>query len=301
MTEKYGYVLNILEGDILEKPVVITTDSASDLNELFKSRDIGEFSLYVMLGENQYLDDVDIQTPMIFDYYEKTGKLPTTAARSQNDFYQYFKSFTDKGFSVVHVAISSEISSTYSYAYAAAAELEDVYVVDGRSLSSGTGLLALAAADMRDRGCDAKTIAQAIEQRKNSVQASFIINTLEFLYKGGRCSGLSAFFGKAFSIKPSLQLIDGKITVSRKFLGNFNKNVVKYVDYTLEKYNTPDMTRVFITHTHASPEAVQAVRSRLTEYGFAPENIIETIAGSTITSHCGKSTLGILYINDGKK
>lgn len=280
---------------------MITTDSASDLNELFKSRNIGEFSLHVMLGENQYLDDIDIQSPMIFDYYEKTGKLPKTAARSIEDFYDYFKSFTDNGYSVVHIAISSEISSTYQFASAAAAQLENVYVVDGMSLSSGTGLLALAAADMRDNGYDAKTITEKIEQRKYKVQASFIINTLEFLYKGGRCSGLSAFFGKAFSIKPSLQLIDGKIKVARKFIGSFNKNLIKYVDATLEKYNTPDMTRIFITHTYAEPNSVEIVRKKLIDYGFAPENIIETIAGSTITSHCGKSTLGILYINDGNK
>ena len=128
-----------------------------------------------------------------------------------------------------------------------------------------------------------------------------MINTLDFLYKGGRCSGLSAFFGKAFSIKPTLQLIDGNITVARKFMGKFDKNIIKYVDYTLERYDHPDMTRVFITHTHAEPAVVDAVRARLVEFGFAPDKIIETIAGATITSHCGKSTLGILYINDGDK
>lgn len=281
--------------------VKITTDSASDLNELFKTREIGEFPLYVMLGENQYLDDVDVKPTQIFEFYEKTGELPKTAARSIEDFYEYFKSFTDRGDSVVHIAISSQISATYEYASAAAQRLENVYVVDGLSLSSGTGLLALAAADLRDNGLDAPHIVQTLEARKKEVQASFMINTLDFLYKGGRCSGLSAFFGKAFSIKPTLQLINGKITVARKFLGNFNKNIVKYVDHTLQKYDRPDKTRVFITHTYADKTAVDAVRSRLVEYGFAPENIIETLAGSTITSHCGKSTLGILYINDGNK
>lgn len=281
--------------------VKITTDSASDLNELFKTREIGEFPLYVMLGENQYLDDVDVKPTQIFEFYEKTGELPKTAARSIEDFYEYFKSFTDRGDSVVHIAISSQISATYEYASAAAQRLKNVYVVDGLSLSSGTGLLALAAADLRDNGLDAPHIVQTLEARKKEVQASFMINTLDFLYKGGRCSGLSAFFGKAFSIKPTLQLINGKITVARKFLGNFNKNIVKYVDHTLQKYDRPDKTRIFITHTYADKTAVDAVRARLVEYGFAPENIIETLAGSTITSHCGKSTLGILYINDGNK
>lgn len=285
----------------MQNNVKITTDSASDLNELFKTRDIGEFPLYVMLGDDQYLDDVDIDPLKIFDHYDKTHTLPKTAARSIEDFYEFFKTFTDNGLSVVHIAISSQISATYDHASQAASRLENVYVVDGRSLSSGTGLLALAAADMRDSGLDAKHIAATLEARKKEVQASFMINTLEFLYKGGRCSGLSAFFGKAFSIKPTLQLLDGNITVARKFLGNFNKNIIKYVDYTLEKYDRPDMTRVFITHTHADKTAVDAVRNKLISFGFAPDNIIETIAGSTITSHCGKSTLGILYINDGNK
>lgn len=281
------------------KKVKITTDSASDLNDLFETRDIGKFPLYVMLGNKQYLDDVDINPTMIFDYYDKNGKLPTTAARSSEDFYDYFKSFTDTGYSVVHIAISSQISSTYDQAVIASKRLDNVYVVDGRSLSSGTGLLALAASDMRDNGADAKTIAETLENRKKFVQASFMINTLDFLYKGGRCSGLSAFFGKAFSIKPTLQLINGKITVARKFMGNFSKNILKYVDYTLEKFNTPDKSRIFITHTHASEEVVESVRQRLIAFGFDAANIYETIAGSTITSHCGKSTLGILYFNDG--
>lgn len=285
----------------MAKKIKITTDSASDLNELFKSRDIGEFPLYVILGDKQYFDDVDVDPTMIFDFYEKTGSLPKTAARSIEDFYSYFKSFTDDGYAVVHIAISSCISSTFEYASAAAKRLSDVFVIDGRSLSSGTGLLALAAADMRDNDIDAAHIAETLEARKKEVQASFMINTLDFLYKGGRCSGLSAFFGKAFSIKPTLQLTDGKITVARKFLGNFNKNILKYVDYTLQKYNRPDMTRIFITHTYADEDAVSNVKARLIEFGFEPQNIIETIAGSTITSHCGKSTLGILYINDGNK
>lgn len=285
----------------METNVQITSDSASDLNDLFKIRNIGEMPLYVMLGETQYLDDIDIKPSQIFEYYEKTKELPKTAARSIDDFYDFFKSYTDRNLSVVHIAISSQISATYEHALIAAQKLKNVYVVDGRSLSSGTGLLALAAADLRDSGLDAPHIVETIEARKKEVQASFMINTLDFLYKGGRCSGLSAFFGKAFSIKPTLQLIDGNITVARKFMGKFDKNIIKYVDYTLERYDHPDMTRVFITHTHAEPAVVDAVRARLVEFGFAPDKIIETIAGATITSHCGKSTLGILYINDGDK
>lgn len=290
----------MISGDKMnENKIKITTDSASDLNELFKKRDIGEFPLFVMLGDTQYSDDFDIDPTMIFDYYEKTGKLPHTAARSIDDFYDYFKSFTDDGYAVIHIAISSKISSTYDYASKAAEQLENVYVIDGQSLSSGTGLLALAAADLRDTGMNVEAIVETIEERKKAVQASFMVNTLEFLYKGGRCSGLAAFFGKTLSIKPTLQLIDGKITVARKYMGSFNKNIIKYVESTLEKFDTPDKTRIFITHTHADAQVVDMIRDKLTEYGF--KEVIETIAGSTITSHCGKSTLGILYINDGNK
>lgn len=280
--------------------VIIATDSASDLNSLFTERDIKQLPLYVMLGDEQYLDCVDITPNDIYEYYNKNKKLPITAARSPEDFYDFFKSFTDRENAVVYISISSQISSTYEHALEASKRLENVYVIDGRSLSSGTGLLALAAADMRDSGDDANTIAETIQNRVNSVQASFMINTLDYLYKGGRCSGLAAFFGKALSIKPSMQLLDGKIKVVRKYLGSFEKNILKYVDNTLATYNTPDMTRIFITHTSAPAETVAAIKNKLIEYGFAPENIHETIAGSTITSHCGKSTLGILYLNDGK-
>lgn len=285
----------------MSKQVKITTDSSSDLNSLFVEHDIGQQPLYVMLDDKQYLDGVDIDPQMIFAYYDKTGKLPKTAARSIEDFYDFFKSFTDLGMEVVHVALSSKISSTYEYALAASKRLEGVYVVDSLSLSSGSGLLALAGADMRDEGRSAKEIAEELEKKRAFVQASFMINTLEFLYKGGRCSGLAAFFGKAFSIKPTLQLLDGNITVARKFMGKFDKNILKYVDYTLERYDHPDMKRVFITHTYADKSVVDSIRKRLIEYGFEDGNILETIAGSTITSHCGKSTLGILYINDGDK
>lgn len=285
----------------MDNKIKITTDSASDLNDLFNTYDIGEFPLYVMLGDDQYLDDIDIKPTDIFDYYAKSGKLPKTAARSIDDFYDYFKSFTDEGYSVIHIAISSQISSTFEYASKAAERLPNVYVVDGLSLSSGTGLLALAAAEMRDKGLSAEHIYKTLEARKKEVQASFMVDTLEFLYKGGRCSALSAFFGKALSIKPSLQLINGNITVTRKYLGSFSKNILKYVENTLAKYNRPDKSHIFITHTHADPDAVNKIKQRLIDYGFAPENIHETFAGSTITSHCGKGTLGILYINDGPK
>lgn len=285
----------------MPQKIIISTDSASDLNDLFAKRDIREFPLHVILGDKDYFDDIDIKPNMIFDYYRETGKLPKTAARSFGDFYDYFKAFTDEGYAVIHIAISSKISSTYENAAHAAKDLSGVYVIDGLSLSSGTGLLALYAAKLRDDGASAEDIATAVTARVNSVQASFMINTLDFLHKGGRCSGLAAIVGKAFSIKPTLQLIDGNITVARKMPGKFEKNILKYVDFTLAKYNTPDMGNIFITHTSASAEVVAAVRQKLRDYGFADENIHETIAGSTITSHCGKSTLGILYINDGNK
>lgn len=285
----------------MEQKVIIATDSASDLNSLFEQRDIKQIPLYVMLGDEQHLDGIDITPQDIYTYYDNNKKLPATAARSPEDFYDFFKSFTDDGYAVVYISISSQISSTFEHACNAAERLENVYAIDGLSLSSGTGLLALAAADMRDDGIDAETIAKTIEKRKASVQASFMVNTLEYLYKGGRCSGLAAFFGKALSIKPSLQLIDGNIKVVRKYLGSFDKNIIKYVNNTLEAYDTPDKTRIFITHTSAPADVVDNIRDILVQHGFAPENIIETIAGATITSHCGKSTLGILYINDGTK
>ena len=183
--------------------------------------------------------------------------------------------------------------------YEFAERFDNVYVIDGKSLSTGTGLLVMYACDLRDSGkYSAKEIYEKCLARIPYVQASFFVDTMEYLYKGGRCSGLASFFATALKLKPSLLLKDGKIVVGKKFRGSAMSIADKYVENIFDMYDNPDLKRIFITHTSADPEVVKLVRDTVNKrYKFS--EIYETIASSTITSHCGKGTLGILFINDG--
>lgn len=280
--------------------VKITTDSASDLNDLFKTLDIDTLPLFVNLGEKEYTDGIDIDNEVIFDYVSKTNILPKTAARGIEEFKTFFSKYTDEGYAVVHIAISSKISSTFQNATLAARELKNVYVVDGLSLSSGTGLLAALAADLRDEGKSAEEIVNTLNETVPYVQASFVIDTMDYLYKGGRCNGLAMLAGSFLSIHPSILLLDGELKVRKKYMGKIRKCVNEYVSDILKKYNSPKMNRVFITHSLSTPEIIDSVKNQLINFGFDEKNIIITVASATITSHCGKGTLGILFINQEK-
>ncbi|MBR2371987.1 MAG: DegV family EDD domain-containing protein, partial [Clostridia bacterium] len=149
------------------------------------------------------------------------------------------------------------------------------------------------------QGLSAKEICEKLEKRAERVQASFVVNTMEYLHKGGRCSGIAAFAASALKIKPALLVENGAISVYKKYMSRTGSRAIrKYLEDIFEQFNTPDKTRIFITHTAIDQEVVNSVREALKEKGF--ENILETVAGSTITSHCGPGTLGVLYINDGE-
>lgn len=280
--------------------VKITTDSASDLNDLFDKLDIATLPLFVSLGEKEYTDGVNIDNDAIYDYVSKTNILPKTAARGIEEFKTFFSKFTDEGYSVVHITISSKISSTYQNATLAARELENVYVVDGLSLSSGTGLLVSLAADLRDEGKSAEEIVKIITATTPYVEASFVIDTMNYLYKGGRCNGLAMFAGSLLSIHPSIILIDGELKVRKKYMGNIKKCTTEYVNDILKKYSSPKMNRIFITHSNTDPIIIESVKAQLIKFGFEESNIYTTVSSATITSHCGKGTLGILFINQEK-
>ena len=278
----------------------ITSDSTTDLGELYEKRGIKTLPLAVVLGKDTYEDGVTVHPNDIYDFVAKNKVLPKTAARSVEEHREFFASIlkSDED-SIVHFTISSKLSVTYQNAVAAAKEFKNVYVVDTYSLSSGGGLLTLYACDLRDEGkYSAKEIYEKCLARVPFVEASFFVDTMDYLYKGGRCSGLASFFATALKLKPSLVLVDGKIAVGKKYRGNPLAFASKYVDNIFEMFPNPDTTRIFITHTSASPEGVAEIRAEIEKH-FKFGEIIETIASCTVTSHCGKGTIGILYINDG--
>ena len=278
--------------------IIISSDSTSDLNELFKTRNIPTLPLAVILGDKSYEDGITVTPDDIYAFVKENGILPKTAARSVAEHKEFFSSIRkNKDDSIIHFTISGEISVTAQNALEAAKAFDNVYVIDGKSLSTGTGLLVMYACDLRDSGkYSAKEIYEKCLARIPYVQASFFVDTMEYLYKGGRCSGLASFFATALKLKPSLLLKDGKIVVGKKFRGSAMSIADKYVENIFDMYDNPDLKRIFITHTSADPEVVKLVRDTVNKrYKFS--EIYET--SSTITSHCGKGTLGILFINDG--
>ncbi len=278
----------------------ISTDSTSDLDYLFAENNVAVMPLCVVLGDKNLSDGVDVTPDDIYAYVEKTGKLPKTAARNEYDYAEYFASLQKDGETVIHLAFSSELSTCCNCAKAAAAKMQNVYVVDTKSLSTGCGLLVMKAVDLVAEGKSAEEIVAILEQKVPYVQASFIVSTMDYLYKGGRCSRIASFAASALRIMPSLQLVDGKIAVGKKYMGNILKNCDKYVLDVLKQYDKRDKTRVFITYTKNTDERIVAKIEQALLANSDFKQVIKTNAGSTITCHCGAGTIGVLYVNDGE-
>jgi len=278
--------------------IKITADSVIDLSpKMLEDNDITLIPLYITLGGTNYKDGIDVTPDDIYAFVEKTNQLPKTAAVSVDTFKTVFGKYVSEGYSVIHFDLSSEMSASNSNAKIAAAEIGNVFVIDSRSLSSGVGLQVLYACDLVKEGLDAKTIYEKVLKRVDSVQASFIIDKLDYLYKGGRCSSLALLGANLLSIKPTIEVVDGKMIVGKKYMGSLKRALEKYVPDILTKYPNYDKKRIFITHTKIDKEIIEKVRDLIRQYADFDE-ILDTDAGCTITSHCGPGTLGILYYND---
>ena len=279
-------------------PVKITSDSTSDLDRLFAERGIAVTPLTVLLGDRSGLDGVDVTPDDIYEYFDRTKTTPKTSAVSPEEYRRFFAEQTADGSEVVHFTISSEMSACYSNACTAAEDFEGVYVVDSRNLSTGIGLLVLYADDLAKAGFGGAEIKAKADARRAAVSASFVVDTMTFLYKGGRCSSVTAFIASVLKIKPCIVVSDGKMSVGRKYIGSTNKAIIKYAADITRSCPDPDLRYVFVTHSSAKPEVVETVKREVLA-AWPGANIIETVAGATITSHCGKGTLGVLFFTDG--
>ncbi len=281
--------------------IKISADSTADLSpELLEQYDVATMPLHVSLGENDYLDGVTIQPEDIYKYYAETKKLPKSGACSVEEYTEYFQGLLDDGNdAVVHYCISADMSASFQNAQLAAKELSEVYVVDSRQLSTGIGLLVLDSCDMVAKGMPAKEIYDRALTRCNASKSSFIVDKLEFLYKGGRCSALAYLGANLLSIKPCLEVKNGLIGVESKPMGSYRRCVAKYCQSIREKITDPDPKRVFVTHTKMDEGIAEEVIETVRSWGIFDE-ILETTAGCTVTTHCGANTIGILYFNDGK-
>ena len=274
--------------------IALSIDSACDIpQEIIKNNNIFVMPYFIMLGDRECVDG-EISQKEIYDYVKQTGILPKTGAVGVEQFKEYFQNILKSYDEVIHITLSSKMTSSTSNAIEASASIPNVHIVDSKSLSSGIGLVALACLDKIKEGKNVDTIVKELEEIIPKVQASFLVDTLKFLYKGGRCSALSSLMATLLKIKPKISVIDGKMEVTKKYLGNINSSLIKYVNDTLAG-NNPDKKRAFVTHSspmEISPKIVELLK----EYGF--EEVYDCLASSTISSHCGPNTLGILFVNN---
>lgn len=276
--------------------IQLTADSTCDLGESIKKRAIGIMPLSVILGEQPFSDGVDITPQDIFSYVEQTGRLPKTAAPSIGDYEEFFRGYVDAGKTVIHFNISAKASSSWSYAAEAAKSFPGkVFVVDSKALSTGQGLLILKAADLADAGKGAEEIVQTVNALRPLVNTSFVPDRLDYLYKGGRCSRLAMYGANILKIHPLIEMDDGQLVSSKKYRGSMVKCIETYLDDLAAKYPRYDKTRCFITHSYADDDVVECARRKVSEL-FSFDEVLETVAGSVITGHCGRNTLGVLFI-----
>ncbi len=277
--------------------VKIITDSTNDLGfDLLNKLDILQIPLYVNFGEDSYRDCVDIDTEKLYQEVDKRGYLPKTSAISIDALINVFKQYLDEGYDIVYTGISKSMSRTFENAILASKEFEEgrIYCVDSMNLSTGIGLLLYKAAEDRDIGLSAKEIAANIEHNSKLVLSQFAIETMEYLHKGGRCSGVARFFGTMLKIKPIIGVRDGKMSVIKKPIGKMKVALDAMINQIIGDRDRLDKSRIFVTHSLAF-EYCDYIKSKL-EVEFPDVEIITTVAGCVISSHCGRGTIGILYM-----
>ena len=277
---------------------MITADSTCDLSpELLERFHIKTIPLTIQLGDESFLDGQDFSPDKMYKRYHQDGTLPKTAACSIQQFMDFFSQFTAAGYEVVHLDISSELSCSYANARLAAQELEGVYPVDSQMLSTGVGLLAIEAAECRDRGMSAEEIARHLDELKDKVDTSFVLDTLEFMWKGGRCSAVASLGANLLKLKPALEMKEGKLGVYKKYRGSITAVYQQYIRERLAGKNVRP-GHVFITESGEIDEATIAGLEALVRELIPVKEIHHTTAGCTVSSHCGPKTLGVLFINE---
>ena len=278
--------------------VYVSADSTCDLSPaLVAEYGVGITPLYIQRGEESLRDGVDCTARDIFEYTDRTGKLCGTAAVTIADYQDWFGARLAEADELVHFTISSEMSACYQNAVAAAGDFPGrVFVVDSRNLSTGIGHLVLDAVLLAREGKSAAEIKTILDQRKEKLNVSFVLDTLRYLHKGGRCSGVAALGANVLKLRPCIEVHDGVMTVGKKYRGSMEKCLEAYVRERIEGRDDIDYRRIFITDSGVTEEIRVMLENLLRSLGPF-EEIHHTQAGGTISSHCGPACLGILYYN----
>jgi len=282
----------------MAKPIILCADSTCDLSdELIEKYQVKILPLHVNLEENSYLDGVDINPDAIYAYYHEHKVLPKTAALNMDEFIDFVKPFIDAGNDVICVTIGSALSTTYNNCRLAAMELDGLYAIDSNNLSTGFGHVVMAAGDRIAAGMPVEQIVAEVQDIATKVEASFVVDNLEFLHKGGRCSAVAMLGANVLKLKPCIEVSNegGSMGVSKKYRGTLERVLEEYVADRLAGREDIRQDRIFITHSGISEERIAIVKAAVEKHMHFDEIYI-TRAGCTISSHCGPNTLGILFV-----
>ncbi len=282
--------------------IVLSADSTCDLGSQLKARyNVHYYPFHIILEEKDYQDNVDIAVQDIFDAYYARKALPRTAAINVGEYADYFRPWVEQGLDVIHLNLGGAISSAHKNCVLAARELNalgkgQVYPIDSFNLSTGISLQIIEAGERIRAGMDAGQIAREIENLRSKVHSSFILDTLDFMRAGGRCSTVAAVGANLLNLKPCIEVdnTDGSMHVGKKYRGNLRKVLPQYVKDKLGEYQNIKKDHIFITYSSISPELSDLVRKTILET-LDFQEIHETSASCTISCHCGPNTLGILF------
>lgn len=276
--------------------IKIISDSTCDLSaELIRKYDIAITPLIVMKEDEEFEDGVTITPAEIFAHVADGGNLCSTAARSVGFYQDTFAKYADTYDGIIHVNIGSGFSSSYQNACLAAQEFDNVRCIDSQNLSTGQGLVVLKASELSKTATSLDELADALRVYSEKVEASFLVDKLDYLVKGGRCSSAAALGANLLNLKPCIEVKNGKMTVAKKYRGNYPKSLAAYVKDRLADREDIDRGTLFVTQTLVSEECYQAVMDAVAEYGHFGF-VYETTAGCTVSCHCGPGTLGILFV-----
>lgn len=280
--------------------IKIISDSTCDLSrDLLSKYNISILPLHILLGEDEYKDGVDITPDDIYSWSDKNKTTPKTSAPALDDTISIFKPFIENGDDIIAFSVSADMSTSCNVMKLAASQLDaenHIFVIDSANLSTGIGLLVLKAATMAQDGKTAREIVENIEALKSSVRASFVVDTLTYLHRGGRCSSVAALAGGVLKLHPKIVVENGKMEATKKYRGKIDSVIVQYVKDLEEDLKNAQPERVFITHSGCDENVIQTVKEYLSSLNIF-EEILVTRAGGVISSHCGPGTLGVLFIS----
>lgn len=284
----------------MERKVIISTDSTADLTpELAEKYNIQIAPLGIEMGGNVYRDGVDITADDLYAYHEKTGALAHTSAFNIGEYEDHFTALTEQGYDVVHIGLGDYLSSTLHNAQLAAEDMDNVFVVNSKRLSTGIGLLVIKGAELAQEGKSAKEIADKLAELAYHVDASFVVDTLEYLHAGGRCSGVAKFGANLLKIKPQIVVYDEKMDTGKKYRGKITVCRNQYMEDQLHDLDDVCLDRVFLTHSGMPQEEIDAAVEHLRSLADFKE-VLVTRAGCVISCHCGPGTMGILFLRKNR-